>query len=261
MTQAPRAGVDHDADRALRQSHLRGRGPVVDAIHGLHLEEMVAGTQAADLPEPAFDRPVTDRRRIGSVEHAAVFAPLQVPCDAVSLLHREAGTTGEDLLQRAAVRQPPHALGADSARYRRDRGGPSPHESVAAIRRGPTPGPPAAAPRRKCRIRLRRGRRHRRHQCPSPPRHRSETRIPSARRASQRRPGRSPAASPRWPPEPEPCLRVRRAAARGTRTRSRHPHGALLFDPEPVWSLLDQLHLAAPSDVKSYRASPAIAAV
>ena len=111
--------MDHHADRALRQSHLRGTGSVVDAIHRLHLEEVVAGTQAADLPESAFDRTVTDRSRIGTVEHAAVFAPLQVPRDAVSLLHREAGATGEYPLQRAPVRQTPYALGADPARYRR----------------------------------------------------------------------------------------------------------------------------------------------
>ena len=34
------------------------------------------------------------------------------------LLHREPGTTGQHLLQRAAIRQPPHPVGAHPAGYR-----------------------------------------------------------------------------------------------------------------------------------------------
>jgi hypothetical protein len=110
--------MDHHTDPALGQSHVLGHGRVVDPLHGLHFEEVVARAQAADLRKPAFERPVADRGRVGSFQNAAVFAPLYVPCDAVTLCHREPGAVGQHLLQNAAVRQPPHTFGAHPAWYR-----------------------------------------------------------------------------------------------------------------------------------------------
>jgi hypothetical protein len=110
--------MDHHTDPALGQSHVPGHDRVVDPVHGLHFEEVVARAQAADLRKPAFERPVADRGRVGSFQNAAVFAPLYVPCDAVTLFHREPGAAGQHLLQNAAVRQPPHTFGAHPAWYR-----------------------------------------------------------------------------------------------------------------------------------------------
>src|SRR5208283_183101 len=102
VAESARAGVDHDADRVLCQSHLCGRGRVVDAVDGLYFQEVVAGAEAADLTEPAFDGPVADRGRVGALEHATVFASLEVACDTVSLVHREPGATGQHVFQHNA---------------------------------------------------------------------------------------------------------------------------------------------------------------
>ena len=216
----PRAGMDHHTDPALGQSHVPGHGRVVDPVHGLHFEEVVARAQAADLRKPAFERPVADRGRVGSFQNAAVFAPLYVRVRRRDLVpprtgRRRPAPASERRGSAAATRLwcPPRVVS-------RHLGDPSPRGSGAAADLGPAHDSPAAAPHTKCRSRHRRGRRPRRRRCRWPPRRRSETRIPSARRASRRTPARFLAASPRWPPGPAPYPRVRRAAAISTRTRS-----------------------------------------
>ena len=66
--------------------HRCGGGRVVDGVHGLHLEEVVARAEAAELVEPAFERAVADGRGVGALQDAAVFAALQIPDHAVTLV-------------------------------------------------------------------------------------------------------------------------------------------------------------------------------
>ncbi|CKP34111.1 Uncharacterised protein [Mycobacterium tuberculosis] len=70
--------MDHHADGPFRQTHRRGRNRIVDAVHGLDFQEVVARAKAADLPKPALEGPVTDFGRVRSCHHTAVFAPLEV---------------------------------------------------------------------------------------------------------------------------------------------------------------------------------------
>src|SRR5690606_19334441 len=101
VAQAAGAGVDHHADLSFAQSeHLRDRR-VVDLRYRLHLQEVVAGAEAARLPEPPFHRPGADLGRVGAGHRAAVLAPLQVTRYAVPLLDRVRGTAGEYLVELA----------------------------------------------------------------------------------------------------------------------------------------------------------------
>ena len=57
VAQAARAAVDHHADLPGAQPERGGDGLVVDLVDGLHLEEVVAGAEAAHLAEAALARP------------------------------------------------------------------------------------------------------------------------------------------------------------------------------------------------------------
>ena len=54
VPESARTAVDHHADLPLAQAHRPRHALVVDGIDGLHLQEVVARAQAADLPEAAF---------------------------------------------------------------------------------------------------------------------------------------------------------------------------------------------------------------
>jgi hypothetical protein len=60
VSQTPRTGVDHDAELSGPQPERLGHRPVVDLVHRLHLEEVVAGSEAADLAEPALHGALAD---------------------------------------------------------------------------------------------------------------------------------------------------------------------------------------------------------
>jgi hypothetical protein len=91
MTQAARPAVDHHADLTGTQTERRGHGRVVDVLHDLDLEEVIAGSEAAHLPEPTLHGTLTDVRGIRTTDRTAVLAAFEVPLDAESLLDRVAG--------------------------------------------------------------------------------------------------------------------------------------------------------------------------
>ncbi len=116
VTEPSRPAVDHHAHGPRVEPHPRRRGGVEQAVDDLDLEEVVPGAEAAELPEAAVERPLADRRPVGTLHHPVGLAPLQVAGDPVTLLHREPGAALEDPAQRPAVRQPPHPVGAHASR-------------------------------------------------------------------------------------------------------------------------------------------------
>jgi stage III sporulation protein SpoIIIAA len=93
VTEPARPGVDHHA-------HLTGAQPkglrgllVIDLSHGLHLEEVVTRPQTADLAQAAVHRAVTDLRRVGTVDGAAVLTTLEISSFTVALFHGVPGAT------------------------------------------------------------------------------------------------------------------------------------------------------------------------
>ena len=65
VSQSSRAGVDHHADQARPQPQRLGGALVVDPVDRLHLQEVVARAEAAELAPAALQRPLADPRRVG----------------------------------------------------------------------------------------------------------------------------------------------------------------------------------------------------
>ena len=73
-----RAGVDHHDDLAGRDAE-GARGPVVEhVVHHLHLDEVVAGAEAADLGPAAVERLAAHRGRVRPRHHAALLGVREV---------------------------------------------------------------------------------------------------------------------------------------------------------------------------------------
>src|SRR5699024_3582087 len=94
----------------------RGRGRfVVDRIHSLKFEEVIARAQAAELVEPARKRPVADLVHGGIRDGSAVLAPVQVTLPSASALDHPTGAAGQRGLQ-FQTGQPPDAVPTDATR-------------------------------------------------------------------------------------------------------------------------------------------------
>jgi len=79
--------VDHDTDLAVGQPERLRRRVVEDPGHRLHLQEMVARAEAADLAQAAVHGTATDLGRVGAADRAVVLAPVQVTLAAVTVRH------------------------------------------------------------------------------------------------------------------------------------------------------------------------------
>lgn len=108
VTQPAGPAVDHHAHLALAKTEGCGRPGIVHLLDRLYLEEVVARSQAADLPEPALHGPRIHLGRVGAAHSTLVFAPLQVPVRPVAAFHGVAGAAEQYLLQFGVPGQPPH---------------------------------------------------------------------------------------------------------------------------------------------------------
>ena len=66
--------MDHDADLPVPQPEPPRRLSVVDQVHRLDLQEVVARAETAHLVQPPVDRPGADLPGIGVGHRALVFA-------------------------------------------------------------------------------------------------------------------------------------------------------------------------------------------
>ena len=82
VAETARAAVDHHRDRAELEAERPRRVLVVDALDLLHLEEVVARSQRAELIAAARLRALADRAGIGAVEHAAFLAVVEIAAGA-----------------------------------------------------------------------------------------------------------------------------------------------------------------------------------
>ena len=67
------------------------RGRVVDLVHRLHLQEVVARAETAHLPQPAFHGPRADLPGIGVGDSALILTAQHVTFDAIAVLQRVPG--------------------------------------------------------------------------------------------------------------------------------------------------------------------------
>src|SRR6185295_9332603 len=96
MAEPARSAMDHDGHRAVLEPE-RARGTlVVDRLHLLHFEKVVARTEGAELSLPAPPRVHADRVGIGVGEHAVFLAVLEVARPAGAALHRPRRTVAEN---------------------------------------------------------------------------------------------------------------------------------------------------------------------
>src|SRR5207247_2394727 len=110
---AARAGVQHHADLPVEQPHRRGGAPVTDLVDDLHLDEVVAAAEAAELAGAALAGALGHLRGLGVGQDAAVLAGGGVLLPADALGQRRADPLGQHAVQAATVlRQQPAAAGA-----------------------------------------------------------------------------------------------------------------------------------------------------
>ena len=78
VAEAARAGVDHDGDAARLQPEQAGGRGIVDLLHRLHLDEVVARAQRAQLGGAALAGPGAEGARRVERQAAARLDELQV---------------------------------------------------------------------------------------------------------------------------------------------------------------------------------------
>src|SRR5207249_3483026 len=100
MPEAARARVDHEGHVPRGEAEPL-RGPrVVDLVHDLHLEEVVARAEGAELPPAALARAERHAIGIGAVEPALRLDVDEVRGVAVARLDRPRGAPRDDSLAR-----------------------------------------------------------------------------------------------------------------------------------------------------------------
>ena len=115
VSQATRPAVDHHADLPQAEAHRVGRERVVDRVDGLHLEEVVPGPEAADLPEAPLHRSSTHLGGVGVRDGATVLAPGEVALNTVTGGDGVPGSTDQDVLELRPA-QVPEPSPADAPR-------------------------------------------------------------------------------------------------------------------------------------------------
>ena len=99
MAQAAGTAVDHDADLAVGQPESLRRGRVVDLVHRLHLQEMVARAETAHLTQPTVHGPHADLPGIGIGDSALIFTAQHVAVDAIAVFQRVPGAACQHVPQ------------------------------------------------------------------------------------------------------------------------------------------------------------------
>jgi hypothetical protein len=107
VPETARARVDHHTELARVDPEPFRRCDIVDLVDDLHLDEVVAGAEAAHLSESTLTSPSADLGRVGTGDHAAVLAPRQIPWRAMPPRHGVGGAAEQDLVELAFVLEVP----------------------------------------------------------------------------------------------------------------------------------------------------------
>ena len=89
MAEAARPAMNHDAHLSVGQPEGRCGFTVIHLPDDLDLEEVITGSEAADLPRAPVQGAVTDLAWLGAADGASVLAPDQVTLVAVALADRK----------------------------------------------------------------------------------------------------------------------------------------------------------------------------
>jgi len=114
--------VDHHGDLPGREAEARRPCGIEDAIHHLHLEEVIPGAQGAHLGAATLEGAVGEGSRIGVVDGAAVLAAGEVEVGAVAAgdgVDRAAEQDGPQVRGRGV----PDPAGAGAPRHQPGEGG------------------------------------------------------------------------------------------------------------------------------------------
>ena len=115
--------MDEHRQQALLETHDARRRGVEDLVDHLDLDEVVAGSEGADLGPPTIARPPTDGREVGAVEKPALLGSRDVRLRPPAAASGPLATLAAGAL-KLAVFEPHRAAGADTARAGRvERGG------------------------------------------------------------------------------------------------------------------------------------------
>ena len=95
--------MDHDDDLSRLDPESTGGRVVVDAIHHLDLEEVVARAETAELVEPALDCVLADILDVVDGERTLVFTALEVVARAIAGVDREPRSAAQHLTDRRRI--------------------------------------------------------------------------------------------------------------------------------------------------------------
>ena len=99
VPEAARTGVDQDRDPPLAQAERFSGFLVVDLVHVLDLEEVVAGAQGPELRQPPLVRPRGDRTGVRARKLPARLDASQVLRLSEPSLDQRGGSFDQDLLE------------------------------------------------------------------------------------------------------------------------------------------------------------------
>ena len=116
VAEAPRAAVDHHGGHAAFEPHGAGRLLVVDLVHFLHLEEVVARAERAELVAAPALRALAHRARVGVGQHATLLAVIEVARRAQAAPDRPGGPVAQHPVQVARL-EAHGTRGAHAARH------------------------------------------------------------------------------------------------------------------------------------------------
>ena len=102
MPEPSRPAVDHDADSSSKEPEGGGDLWVVDVFDDLHLEEMVAGAEAADLSEASVPGSLAHLGGVRPGEAAAVLTEEQILFSPETRPNRGPGAVPQHLLELVA---------------------------------------------------------------------------------------------------------------------------------------------------------------
>ena len=118
MPQASAAAVDHERHLPFfREPKCFGHVPIVDLVHVLNFQKMVARAQSCDLFSPPLFRGVRNLCVISLLQTAVFFTVLQVFFSAIPILHCPARARFEDLKKALKLATTPNYSRAFTAGF------------------------------------------------------------------------------------------------------------------------------------------------
>jgi len=110
--------MNHERDPARMQTESFGDGRVVHLVDRLHLDEMIAGAEGAELAHAALDRLARDGVGIGAGNRTRRFDGLEILAGAVPARDGPRRAVGHHAAELALV-EVDRAASTDARRHRR----------------------------------------------------------------------------------------------------------------------------------------------